>query len=357
MNDQMPDPDPSPARPNDAFAGDDTILPFRLDRSNMRGRVARIDRTLDMILGRHRYPAPVSSLVADAVMLTALIGQTVKLRWKFSLQIRGDGPVRLIATDYFAPEDEGQPARMRAYAAFDPDFDGGSAATGRPVPFELLGSGVFAVSIDQGPDMQPYQGMTPLTGGSLAACAETYFAQSEQIATRFFAQTALAEMPGRAAHWRAGGIMLQQMPDAGGQMSDDPAGEGASGEDGLMTAGDVAALGDREEDWNRATLLMQTAETHELVGPHLAMEDLLVRLFHEETPRVYPQQAVQFGCTCSAERVEAAMAMYSARDIRHMTTAEGRVTADCQFCSAHYEFDPSSLGFEATKTLDGRKKG
>jgi molecular chaperone Hsp33 len=116
-------------------------------------------------------------------------------------------------------------------------------------------------------------------------------------------------------------------------------------------------MGSREEDWNRANLLMQTAETHELVGPHLAIENLLFRLFHQETPRVYPAQAVEFGCTCSAERVEAAMAMYSAKDIGHMTTTDGRVTADCQFCSAHYEFDPEALGFEATKNLDGSARG
>jgi molecular chaperone Hsp33 len=349
MSDEMPGHIPSTDATVPSFSGDDTILPFWLERSNMRGRVARIDQTLDQILGQHSYPMPVSSLVADAVMLTALIGQTVQLGWKFSLQIRGKGPVRLIATDYYAPEEEGQPARTRAYAAFDTDEVGSSQLE----PFELLGTGVFAVTIDQGPDMQPYQGMTPLTGGSLAACAETYFAQSEQIATRFHAQTALAEMPGRAAHWRAGGIMLQQMPDEGGYQPDSPSGEGASGEDGLMTADDVAAMGSREEDWNRANLLMRTAETHELVGPHLAVEDLLFRLFHEEIPRVYPAQPVEFGCTCSVERVEAAMAMYSAKDIRHMTTTDGRVTADCQFCSAHYDFDPEALGFEATKNLDG----
>ena len=247
------------------LTGDDAILPFRLDRSNMRGRVARIDRTLDRILEQHRYPVPVSALVADAVMLTALIGQAVKLRWRFSLQIRGDGPVRLIATDYFAPEEKGRPARMRAYAAFDM----GEVVSSRLEPFEMLGQGVFGVTIDQGPDMRPYQGVTPLAGGTLAACAETYFAQSEQIATRFHALAAQSEMPGRAAHWRAGGLMLQQMPDAGGRIADAP-----SGKDGLMTADDVAAMGGREEDWNRAVMLMQTAGTHELVGPHLAMEEL-----------------------------------------------------------------------------------
>ena len=206
---------------HNSLSGDDTILPFRLERSNLRGRVARIDRTLDRILEQHRYPAPVSALVADAVMLTALIGQAVKLRWKFSLQIRGDGPVRLIATDYFAPEETGRPARMRAYAGFDM----GEVVSSRLEPFAMLGQGVFGVTIDQGPDMRPYQGVTPLTGGSLAACAETYFAQSEQIATRFHALAARSEMPGRAAQWRAGGLMLQQMPDAGGRIAERPGGE------------------------------------------------------------------------------------------------------------------------------------
>ncbi len=326
------------------LSGDDTILPFRLDRSNLRGRVARVDRTLDRILEQHRYPVPVSALVADAVMLSALIGQAVKLRWKFSLQIRGNGPVRLIATDYFAPEETGRPARMRAYAA----FDRGEVVSSRLEPFEMLGTGVFGVTIDQGPGMQPYQGVTPLAGGTLAACAETYFAQSEQIATRFHALAARSEMPGQAAHWRAGGLMLQQMPDEGGRIPDAP-----SGEDGLMTADDVAAMGGREEDWNRAVMLMETAETHELIGPHLAMEELLYRLFHEERPMAYPAQAVEFGCTCSAGKVEAALAQYSAGDIADMTTGDGRVTADCQFCSAHYEFDPEAWGVEATKNPDG----
>ncbi|MHA1530247.1 MAG: Hsp33 family molecular chaperone HslO [Alphaproteobacteria bacterium] len=337
MNDELP------------LSGDDTILPFQLDRSNLRGRVARIDRTLERILEQHRYPDPVSALVADAVMLTALIGQAVKLRWKFSLQIRGDGPVRLIATDYFAPEDEGRPARMRAYAAFDADLDeGGEGASPPAEPFRLLGRGVFGVTIDQGPGMRPYQGVTPLVGATLAACAETYFAQSEQIATRFHALAARSEMPGRAARWRAGGIMLQQMPGAGGHAPDAPAGQ-----DGLMTADDVAAMGGREADWSRANLLMQTAETHELIGPHLALEGLLVRLFHEEVPRVYRAQAVEFGCTCSAGKVEAALERYSADEIADMTTADGRVTADCQFCSAHYEFAPEALGLEAARNRDG----
>jgi len=326
------------------LSGDDTILRFRLDRSNIRGRVVRLDGTLDRILAQHRYPPAVCSLVADAVILTALIGQAVKLRWRFSVQIRGDGPVQLIAADYFAPEEEGAQARMRAYSSFDM----GEAVSWRAEPFRLLDRGVFWVTIDQGPDMRPYQGVTPLAGGSLAACAETYFAQSEQIATRFHREAARAEMPGHAPHWRAAGLMLQQMSEAGGRILDAP-----RGEDGLLTGDDVAAMGDGEEDWTRAVTLMQTVETHELIGPHLEQEELLYRLFHEEQPMAYPAQPVEFGCTCSPERVEAALSIYSAKDIASMTTEDGKVTADCQFCSVHYEFDPEALGFEATRKLDG----
>ena len=182
-----------------------------------------------------------------------------------------------------------------------------------------------------------------MTGNSLSSCAETYFAQSEQLATRIIALAAEAQEPGEAkAHWRAGGVLVQQMPSDGGVIPDLP-----SGEDGLMSAADVAAMGGREEDWNRINILADTVEAHELIGPHLSPEGLLTRLFHEEAPAVYDAQKVQFGCTCSADRVVAAMEQYSAKDIAHMTNEDGKLTADCQFCGAHYEFDPKTLGFEA----------
>ena len=101
------------------IAWDDTVLPFQLDRSSIRGRIARLDGVLDHILTRHDYPAPVATAVAELALLTALIGQTVKLRWKLSLQVRGNGAIRTIAADYYAPETEGEPARIRAWASFD----------------------------------------------------------------------------------------------------------------------------------------------------------------------------------------------------------------------------------------------
>ncbi len=315
------------------IAWDDTVLPFQLDRADVRGRVARLDGVLDQVLAQHSYPPAIEALVAEAALITALIGQTIKLRWKLSLQIRGDGPVRLIATDYFGPGEDGEPARIRAFASFDAD-----ALDPHVTPFQQIGRGFFGILIDQGRDMVPYQGITPIAGGSLSNCAETYFAQSEQLPTRFALSYGRSQEPGQDAGWRAGGVMLQHMPKSQLEARD-----GGSGEDGLLEAGDVLQ-GEAEENWNRATTLLQTVEEFELVGPRVQPTDLLVRLFHEEGPRVFDAQPVAFGCTCSADRVRNSLSATSREDIAEMTTEGGVVTADCQFCGAHYEFDPADLG-------------
>ena len=317
------------------IAWDDTVLPFQLDASGIRGRVARLDGVLDQVLKQHAYPSVIEALVAETALLTALIGQTIKLRWKLSLQVRGKGPARLIATDYYGPTAEGEPARIRAYASYDAERLDPTAD-----PFSQIGEGYFAVMIDQGEGMVPYQGFTPIAGKSLSDCAETYFAQSEQIPTRFQLAYGESAEPGRPLHWRAGGIMLQHMPATGGV-----AAEQGSGEGGLLTHADILG-GAESDDWNRANLLLDTVETLEMIGPSVPPTDLLVRLFHEEGPRVYDAQPVRFGCSCSEDKVRNTMSIYSQKDIAKMTTEAGVVTADCQFCGAHYELDPKTLGFE-----------
>ncbi len=314
------------------IAWDDTVLPFQLDNADIRGRIARLDGVFNAVLSQHNYPDQISALVAEAVLLTALIGQTIKLRWKLSLQIRGDGPARLIATDYYGPGENGEPAKIRAYASFDAERLDENAA-----PFDMVGKGFFAILMDQGEGHEPYQGITPLEGGSLAACAETYFAQSEQIPTRFELSFGKSQLPGMAEQWRGGGIMLQHMPKASPHATD-----------AKPTTND-----DTDDNWNRVNHLLDTVEQLELVGPTVQPTELLVRLFHEESPRVFGAQPVSFGCTCSPERVRQSLSIYSAKDIAYMTTDDGKVTADCQFCGAHYEFEPGILGFEGKGADDG----
>ncbi|MEO1795730.1 MAG: Hsp33 family molecular chaperone HslO, partial [Pseudomonadota bacterium] len=311
-------------------------------RSDIRGRVARLDGLLDDVLSQHKYPPLIESLVAEMALLTAMIGQTMKLRWKLSLQVRGDGPVRIIATDYYAPAKEGQPARIRAWASFDEErLDPNAQA------FAQIGKGYFAILIDQGEGMTPYQGITPIAGGSLTACAQTYFAQSEQLPTRFELAYGRSSAPGADESWRAGGVMLQHMPKASPFL----AGGGGTGDAGLLTADDILE-GDDHENWNRANILLDTVEELELVGPIVQPSELLTRLFHEEEPRVFDAQAVEFGCSCSEDKVRQSLSIYSAKDIATMTRDDGTVTADCQFCGAHYSFDPATLGFEAEASSD-----
>lgn len=313
---------------------DDTVLPFQLDGADIRGRVARLDGALEGILRQHDYPPVVEALIAEMALLTALIGQTIKLRWKLQLQVQSKGAVRMIATDYYGPEAEGQPARIRAYASFDRDRLTDDA------PFSQLGDGYFAVMIDQGEGMTPYQGITPLEGVSLSSCAEAYFAQSEQLPTRFSLSFGQSTMPEVAEHWRAGGIMLQHMPKAS------PFAAKGEGTGKVLKADDILQ-DEPAENWNRVNILLDTVEEMELIGPSLPPADLLVRLFGQEQPRVFDAQAVRFGCTCSEDRVRQSLSIYSARDIATMTTDDGRVTADCQFCGAHYDLDPATVGFEA----------
>lgn len=318
-----------------ALAGDDSILPFQLDRLNVRGRVARLDATIDTILSQHNYPVAVSALVAEATLLTALIGQTIKLRDRFSIQIRGNGPVTMVATDYFAPTAEGEPALMRTYAAYDETrVEDGTEG------IALLGEGLMGVTIDQGQG-QPYQGVTPLTGTSLADCAEVYFAQSEQIATRFVLASARSQEPGGAMNWRAGGVIIQHLPDASPLMERTPDAPGGD-EPALMTGDDVAELTGAADDWRTAALKLETVEELELIGPYVTPEQLLLRLFHEDAPRVYEAQPVRFGCTCGAEKLEGVLSSYERAALDEMAE-DGKITADCQFCGATYDFTVEAL--------------
>lgn len=315
---------------------DDTVLPFQLDNSDIRGRIARLDTALAGILEQHDYPPQVEALVAEMALLTALIGQTMKLRWKLQLQVQSKGPVRMIATDYYGPEADGAPARIRAYASYDAErlTDG--------APIDQIGDGYFAVMIDQGKGMTPYQGIAPLVAGSLSKSAEGYFAQSEQLPTRFELSFGKSTTPGAAEHWRAGGVMLQHMPKAS------PFAAKGEGSGDILKPTDLLH-DDEKENWHRVNVLLDTVDDLELIGPTLEPSDVLLRLFHEEQPRVFDKQRVHFGCTCSEDRVRQSLSIYSAQDIATMTTDEGRVTADCQFCGAHYDLDPLSVGFEATK--------
>ena len=215
----------------------DSVLPFHLADSPVRGRVVRLSSTLDDLLGRQDYPERVNALVAEAAVLTALIGQLVDPGWKFSLQYHGEGAVRMIAADYLAPSVAGEPALLRAYVGMRP----GVADLEVEGPLVGGGNAYLAILIDRGDGREPFKGMTPAIGNSLADFAEEYFRRSEQIPTKLMIASGWkANGSGRAC--QSGGIMIQEIPE-----SPDAAGP------------DRSADGD-PDGWARAVALMSTLE-------------------------------------------------------------------------------------------------
>src|SRR5271168_5428620 len=195
-----------PIRAPSAVPVDDAVLPFEVGSLDLRGRLARLGPALDDILDRHDYPPPVGKLLGEAIVLTTLLGSSLKFDGRFILQTQTDGPVSFLIVDFQAPD------RLRAYARFDAAQIRDGQDSGH-----LLGRGHLAMTVDQGADMSRYQGLVALEGGDLEQAAHEYFSRSEQIPTRVrlaVAEEFRAGENGVRRHWRAGGILLQFLPSS-----------------------------------------------------------------------------------------------------------------------------------------------
>ena len=306
---------------------DDSVILFRFARSPIRGRSVRLARVLQELLAKRNYPPAIETAIAEASVLTALIGQLIQPGWKFSIQVRSQGALRLLASDYLAPNEPGGAAKLRAMATCDDVLH-----CGKGLPPWNESSGYFGILIDRNDGKQPFQGLVPLEQATLAGCAEDYFRRSEQIPTRFAIAVGKSAEAG-VMKWRGGGIVIQRMPEAVTEPADSMVLESNGGE--------------APEDWIRVNALLATVDELELTGPSTSMLHTLFGLFHEEQPHAGPPQRVVFGCSCSADKVRQGLSIYSPKDIASMTTSAGVVTAECQFCGRGYVFEPSSLGFEA----------
>jgi len=308
-----------------ALPDDDLVLPFRTVRSDVVGRVIRLGSVVDTVLSRHAYPEPVSHALGEALALTAMLGSALKVQAKLILQTKTDGPLDLLVADFVAP------GKVRGYASFDKADAGLAEAKGRGDQGALLGKGHMAMTIDPGSDKDRYQGIVPLEGEPLVDAAHTYFRQSGQLPT--FIRLAVARHYGPARGegqrmwgWRAGGLMIQQLPREGGKRE-----EYAASED------------DDEENWNRARHLAATVEDHELLDPTLAPERLLYRLFHEEGVKVTPTTALAAECRCSRERIHGYLRQFGAAELEDMREPDGGFTVTCEFCSRKYRFSAADI--------------
>lgn len=302
---------------------DDVVLPFATEASGAKGRIVRLGATVDGILSRHDYPAPVSEAVGHAIALTTMLGAAVAPGARLSLQTRTDGPLGFMFVEFQAPD------RVRATASFSKERVAELVASGARVnEGALMGKGHLALTLDPGDGRDPTQGIVEIDNTSLSAAANTYFRQSEQLPSYIRLAVARHRKGGTAAGaapewtWRAGGLIVQH-PAHRADESDE-----ASSADG----------GDSAEDWQRVRLLAATVEDHELLDPALEPHRLLLRLFHEEGVRVFEPKPVVAHCRCSRDRVAMFLASFSPENLAGMSEPDGSYSVTCEFCSTVYRF-------------------
>jgi molecular chaperone Hsp33 len=286
-------------------ARDDLIQPFKIEGQAVRGRLVRLGPLIDTMLGRHGYPDVVAALLGETVALAAALAGALKYDGVFTLQTKGDGPIRLMVADVTSDGD------VRGYAQFDQErlaaATGAGSGGSLSVP-KLLGAGYLAFTVDQGSHTERYQGIVELTGATLADCVHHYFRQSEQL------DAVVKVAAGRATNgWRAGALMLQRLPPSAG------------------------AADDVEDGWRRTLAFMASSTPGELLDAQLEPNDLLYRLFHEDGVRVFTTAGLRAGCRCSRERVERVLRSLPEDELETFKI-DGVIAVTCEFCSAAYEF-------------------
>lgn len=295
----------------------DFVLPFDIAKAGVRGRMVRLDASSARALSAHALPEPAARVAGEAVALGALLGTALKLDGRLTIQTKGDGPLDLVAADYYGA-DENRSRGVRGYARLNAERF--AALEGKDFA-ALTGKGALAITIEPKIGGKTYQGIVELSPAGIASSAETYFAQSEQLPTVIRLAAAPLYVAGDPMpHWRAGGIMLQMTPEAA-----------------------THGVESRSDDWDRLSLLLGTVEDLELVDTSLAPETLLWRLFSEDEVRVQPPEPVAFRCDCDADRITVVLKSYAPAERADLADPDGVIRARCEFCGKTHEITPDSL--------------
>jgi molecular chaperone Hsp33 len=279
----------------------DEAVGFTLPGRHARGRLVRLGPLLDEVLSAHAYPAPIARILSEALTLTALLGAMLKdAGGQLTLQAQTEsGIIDLLVCDYRAGE-------LRGYVRFDKERL--AEAHSLPSLFALFGKGYLAITFDQAVSGERYQGIVPLEGGSLAAAAQSFFGQSEQIPS-------LVRLAVNDTGHIAGGILVQHLP------------EGEEGRERLHTRLD-------HPEWEHVRALAETIKAGELFDPDLPLETLLWRLFHEEEEiRVLSTVPLSKGCRCNFDYIRGVLGRFGAEERREMVDSDGFISVDCEFCS------------------------
>jgi molecular chaperone Hsp33 len=304
--------------PTDTLAPSaDRALGFSVTSRNARGQIVRLDTSLNAILSAHDYPPVLATLLAEALLLTALLGATLRPDAKsgttgdagqMTLQAQSTGgAVDLLVCDYHA-------GALRGYLRFDAERFAALEASGAALDLPaLFGEGHLAITLDPTAAAERYQGIVALEGASLTDAATNYFAQSEQLPTLIrLGISAPDAASGRG--WIAGGLLVQHLARA------------ESGAERL----DVAPL---HPDWQHVAILAGTATEAELTDTTLPEESLLWRLFNEDETRVTPAPTPVRGCRCSIAHITDVLRRFPEAERVQMRGPDGHIGVDCAFCA------------------------
>lgn len=286
----------------------DIAQTFQIEGLDVRGRLVRLGPALDAVLDAHGYPESVSYMLAQTLTLAVTLSSALKYEGLFTLQVQSDGPISLLVADITS---EGA---LRGYARFDEArVAEASTAEGAEVP-RLLGSGHLAFTVDQGQDMERYQGITELNGATLADCAHHYFRNSEQLGTVIFMRSRLKGENHK--NTLSAALMVQRMPHTKADESE------------------------AEDGWRRAVVILASLTEDELLDPDLDHDALLYRLYHEDGVRVYPPHTLFHQCRCSREKVATTLKSFKRNEV---AADDGSAQVVCEFCKADYTFTPTDL--------------
>ena len=289
----------------------DFVLPFDLPGIGLRGRIARLDEVSSRALVAHSLPEAAQRVLAEALVLSSLLGSALKLEGRLSVQLKRDGPLSLLVGDYFAG------GGLRGYAKFDEsrlsDFPTDAAFS------DLAGEGALAITIEPKPGAQAYQGLVPLIPEGLARSAEGYFGQSEQLPTLIRLSAGPIYRAGEENGWRAGGIMVQAVPE--------------------KSVGEITET----DDWQRVQMFLDSLEPFELLDTDLSAESVLWRLFHEDEVRVQPSRILKFQCTCHEGKVRSVLSSYPEEELAELAEKDRIVRTRCEFCGEAYDFPLEEL--------------
>lgn len=289
--------------------GFDQVLGFTIPDRHVRGRLVRLGPALEAVLSAHDYPPAIKHLLAEALVLATLMGSLLKEEdGQLTMQAQAQGgPVDLLVCDYLG-------GAVRGYVSHDADMDIAAATSAKLE--SLFGEGYLAITFDLAGSKERYQGIVPLEGASLTQACETYFAQSEQVPTLL-----RVAVRSEGAHCVAGGLLIQHFP------------EGEEGRERLHVKDD-------HPEWEHVLALAGSIRHDELVDADLALEQLLVRLFHEEREvRVAPLASIRRGCRCTVEHYRSVLTRFPEDQLAEMRDDDGTIPVDCAFCSKIIRID------------------